>query len=536
MRPFILLLKVQLLGLFGINKALHADPSKAKRLIALAVLAVAAVVVCVGAYAASVSTALVRLGLADAVPTVAVLVGSVTGAVAAFLKANGVLFAFKDYDVVMSLPVPTSTVVLSRIASLYAMAVAFGLMVMVPAFCVYAAEAGCVSAVGAAFMALSVVLAPLAPLALAVVLAALIAAFSSRFRHANIIVAVLSLVAVLGFIGLALAVSAQTSSMDALTALGADKVGLLAAAYPPAAWASAGIAQGDLLAFSGFALLNMAAALALVVVLVRLFVPVNALLMSTKTRGSFSFEGEGRVRGSAHAGGDARSPFRALLAKEARLLAATPIYLLNACMGYVLVIVGAAALLIAAKSGMLPPDQLPPEALAFLGPYVPWALAFCLGISSTTAAAMSLEGPSRWIMLTAPVPARTVLGAKAALNLMFALPAVVVGGTLVSFALPLDALSLGAVFAVPLAFALFSTFTGLALDVLRPRYDWTSPYEPVKRGMPVFAVVFGGMLLVGAGIAATALAGPAASLALAAVVAVASIMLFRQVERRGIAI
>ena len=39
MKPFILLLKIQLLGLFGINKTLHADPAKAKRTLALAALA-----------------------------------------------------------------------------------------------------------------------------------------------------------------------------------------------------------------------------------------------------------------------------------------------------------------------------------------------------------------------------------------------------------------------------------------------------------------------------------------------------------------
>ena len=44
MKPFILLLKIQLLGLFGINKTLHADPAKAKRTLALAALVVAAVV------------------------------------------------------------------------------------------------------------------------------------------------------------------------------------------------------------------------------------------------------------------------------------------------------------------------------------------------------------------------------------------------------------------------------------------------------------------------------------------------------------
>lgn len=46
-------------------------------------------------------------------------------------------------------------------------------------------------------MALSIVLAPLLPLAAAVVLAVLIAAVSSRFKHANVAVIVLTLAATL---------------------------------------------------------------------------------------------------------------------------------------------------------------------------------------------------------------------------------------------------------------------------------------------------------------------------------------------------
>ena len=129
MRSFILLLKIQLLGLFGINKALHANAAKAKRTLALAALVVVAIVAVVALYSVGVSEGMAQLGMVEAIPLVAVLVGAVAGAVAAFLKTNGVLFAFKDYDLVMSLPVPTLSVVLSRIASLYAMSVVFGLLV-----------------------------------------------------------------------------------------------------------------------------------------------------------------------------------------------------------------------------------------------------------------------------------------------------------------------------------------------------------------------------------------------------------------------
>ena len=532
MRAFVLLLKIQLLGLFGINKALHADAARAKRTIGLVALAVVALVAIVAAYVVSVAETLVSAGFVEYVPLMAVLVGAVAGAVAAFLKANGVLFAFKDYDLVMSLPVPTATVVLSRIASLYAMGAAFGLLVMVPAFAVYALHAG-VSVMGVVCMALAVVLAPLAPLALAVVLAALVAAASSRFRHASIFQVVLTMVLLLAFLAVYFLVIGQSGGdVNQLAAMGAQQMGVLSGIYPPAAWASAGIMQGNLAAFGAFAGVNVLAALVLVAVLTRVFVPVNALLMATHARGSFSFE-DGR--GRAKAGAGARSPFRAMLAKEARLLLATPIYLLNGCMGYVRVVVGAAALLAMSKTGALPLDQLPSELVPLLGQFVPWGLAFCVGIMSTTVASVSLEGSARWIMLTAPVPARTVLASKAALNLAFALPSVAVGGMLVAFAFPLGPVSLVSVFVVPLALVLFSTFAGLALDALRPRYDWTTPYEPVKRGMPVFVVAFGGMVIVGVGFSVTVLAGAAGSLVLAVVVATASLVLFRQAARKGLA-
>ena len=54
-------------------------------------------------------------------------------------------------------------------------------------------------------------------------------------------------------------------------------------------------------------------------------------------------------------------------------------------------------------------------------------------------------------------------------------------------------------------------------------------------GALVFVVAFGGMVIVGVGFAVTALAGAAGSLVLAVVVATASLVLFRQAARKGLA-
>ena len=100
--------------------------------------------------------------------------------------------------------------------------------------------------------------------------------------------------------------------------------------------------------------------------------------------------------------------------------------------------------------------------------------------------------------------------------------------------LPLDALSVAALFAVPSASCLLATSLGLAMDARRPRYDWTTVYEPVKRGMPVFVVVFAGMGLVVVGMAAALFLGQAGSLLAACAVAAVSAALYRSTAKRGL--
>lgn len=529
-RSFLLLLKIQLLGLFGINKAFHADAQKAKRTLALASLAVAAIVVLVVAYSSGIAMSLVTVGMTEYIPLVAVFVGAAAGAVATFLKTNGILFSFKDYDVVMSLPVSITSVVMSRIASLYSMCLACCVLVTIPAFVVYGENATLLP--GALIcMVLSIVLAPLLPFAGAVVLAALISAISARFKHASILVIVLSVVATLAILVGTFALAGKGGNLSSLSVLGSQMATQISSLLPPVVWAADGIVRGDMLAFAAFAMLSLAAALLLVAVLVRVFVPVNALLMSSRPRGTFSFErNEDKKKGES----PAHAPFRALVAKELRLLVATPIYVLNTCIGYVLVLMAALAALVAKFAGMMPLDMLPPEYLSLVGGFLPWVLAFFVGMSSTTAPSMSLEGSARWLMFTAPVSARVILGAKAAVNLLFALPTIVISGLVLAFVIPLDAVSMVALFVAPLALALFSTFVGLALDARFPRYDWTAVYEPVKRGVPVFVVVMSGMVLVFLGVVSAALFGMAVSLLVSLVIAGASLALFRETARGGL--
>ncbi len=75
---------------------------------------------------------------------------------------------------------------------------------------------------------------------------------------------------------------------------------------------------------------------------------------------------------------------------------------------------------------------------------------------------------------------------------------------------------------------------GLALDAGRPSFDWTSPYEPVKRGIPVVVTVLGGTAFTVLGFTGTALFGQVGTVAMAVVGLVVSGALWRRTMNAGI--
>ena len=167
MRGFASLLCVQARGAFGINRALHAHDTRQRLRLVLLGCCVALLAVLFGAYAGTYAAALAAVGARDAIPALAVALGSLAGVATTFLKANGQLFGFRDFDLVMSLPVPTWQVVLSRMGALYDMNLLFALVLAGPMLGVWAAGHGepAQMASTAATMALVCLCMPLLPMA-----------------------------------------------------------------------------------------------------------------------------------------------------------------------------------------------------------------------------------------------------------------------------------------------------------------------------------------------------------------------------------
>ncbi|MEG0683005.1 MAG: hypothetical protein RR434_05725 [Raoultibacter sp.] len=503
MRQLFLLLKIQLLGFFGINKVLHSKGAAEKRKMVLFAVGSLAVFGFVVAYSCMTAAVFVQVGLVDQLPIVVVFAGSLAGVVVTFLKANGMMFNFKDYDMVMSLPVSVSVVVVSRIAALYVVNLLFGCIIMVPSFVAFAAATGAGVSTWVA-MAYVVVAAPLLPMALTLVVAAIVAAIASRFRYANLVTIVLSVAVVLGIFALGLAMpegSVSGNKLENLANLGGMLSGSIGGIYPPALWAAQGIVVGDGGAFVLFLSASLLSLTLFVLVFARFFPRINSALAAGSVHTAYSFETPAGKRASARGG----HPGGALFKKELRRLTSTPVYLLNSCIGVVLLVIAALAtcffdinkLLEAALVG-IPPEVLPP-----IHALIPWICALFIGLSSTTAASVSLEGGSRWLMCSAPVAPRVVLGAKLAVNVCITCGATLVAGALLTFATKASFEQAIALFVVPASMGMFVAALGLAVDARFPKYDWTSEYQAAKQSVAVLVTIFCGMAIAVAGMFAT---------------------------------
>lgn len=531
MAEFAALLKIQVLGAFGINRALHERNRRVRMRLALVGAGIAAAVALGAVYAWTLAQSLAALGAVDAVPALAVAVGSLSGAAVTFLKANGQLFGFSDFDSVMALPVPCWQVVLSRIAALYGMNLAFAAVFMAPMLLSYAAVAGADAFAVIACVA-SIFAAPLLPMAAAVLLAYGLAALSSRMRRAKAAMGLLALAATIAAVACIMAATARanavsTNELQVLAYIGQAVSSQVEAAYPPAAWAAQGIKEENWALFSCFIAASVASMAIAVCALAKWYAPINSALAA----------------GGSHASASRRAyrpatPMAAMARKELRLLLNTPIYLTNTAVGPLLALaLGVAFLLLDPEGvvgGLALPQAVAAQMSGFIASAAPWAIAFCLVIAPTSASSVSLEGRSRWIMQSVPVPFAHVIASKAAANASLGIPAALVAGVLAAVGFDASFAQTAAFVLAPLAGTAFSSSFGAFMDARAPRYDWTSEYEPVKRSVAVAANMFAGMALsFGCGIAAV-VAGefaPLATIACAFAIMAASAGILRAAMR-----
>ncbi len=486
--------------------------------IALMIFVAAMLLVLLVAFFTAMATALKPLGLLYLIPEIAMAAACITSLVTTIYKTNGLLFGFRDYDLVMALPVKTSTVIESRMMILYVMNLFFCMFLMIPSAVIYGMYAA-PSPVFYLMFAVCLVMVPLVPLVIATVIGSLIAVAASHFKRKsgmNIILTVVALLAWMAFV----------MNMDTVVTnfanIGPSIAGVINQIYLPAAWYTQAICEGSLPAFLLFVGVSAAVFAVFVLVVARNFKQLNSAVTANRTTSNYKME---ELRQSA--------PSKALYHKEWKRLTSSSAYLMNTGIGVILLTILSVVMLIFGAQQVAQILGMP-EIADGLATVAPVGMGFFMVMTCTSACSVSLEGKSLWIIKSMPVSAKDILAAKLKVNLTLVVAAVAINSTIFSIVLQTTPLQTVLMYVTPLLYGTFTAVFGLKLNLTYPNFDWDSEIKVIKQGMPMMITVFVG---IGITIVPAVLAffwGEVVVYVVTAVLAVFTVALYRNVMTKGV--
>ncbi|MBU5462442.1 hypothetical protein [Lachnoclostridium sp. MSJ-17] len=399
----------------------------------------------------------------------------VLGAFGSVFNTYSGLYLPKDNDLLLSMPIPVRTIIVSRLLNVYLLGAMYSGVVMLPTMIVYwvivgAAIQNVICGI-VLFLIITIIV-----LILSCLLGWIVAKISLKLKNKSFIVVLIALACIGGYYFIYF--KAQIWIRELVANASVYGTNVKDSAY--GLYLFGRIGEGDLIATAIFA-----AATALLLALTIFILSRGFLKLATSTASV------GKVKYHEKAVKE-KSVFGALLAKEFMRFKSSPNYMLNCGFGVLLLPVLGVFLLIKGA-----------DILAFLGAsfggrtdFAALLLCTVLMLLSTAndmaAPAVSLEGKSLWIPQSMPVDAKTVLKAKTAMQLILTLIPMLFAVICAAIVLQAPIAEKLLVCVLPLIFAVFSAMLASYMGVMRPVMEWTTEIIPIKQSGAVVIAVFGG--------------------------------------------
>jgi ABC-2 type transport system permease protein len=395
--------------------------------------------------------------------------------------ASAQLFTAKDNELLLAMPIKTSSILISRLLVVLVFEYAFEALVALPALAVWL-HGGYATAASICLFIVNCLLLPLLATAAALLVAWVLGLVTARMKHKSIFSLLLSVGFLLAYFYFAS--NMQNYMVDLLTK-GAELAEALRRSMPPLYYFGTSIAEANMLDEALFALCMLLPFAAIVALLT-----LNYRRILTTNRGAAKTIYKEKAA-------KARSLHSALVRKELALYWNKPFVILNSSIGSLFLILMAGAVLVMRTDILFYLGEIDslfagfaPAALASV------ALVFPCTTNNLSSALVSLEGKNLWIAKHLPVATRLILQAKISAHMIVsALPCLI------------TSLCMAAVFAkdigdwllillLPLIMNIFIAITGTAINLLFPKLDWVNELQVVKQSLSSMLMMLGAMALI----------------------------------------
>ncbi len=403
------------------------------------------------------------------------LVSILLGAFGSIFNTYASLYKAKDNDLLLSLPIPTSHIMVSRLLSVYLMGLMYSGVVILPAIIVYwCTVSASVGAIVGSLLLLACI--SLFVLILSCSLGWVVAKISLKLKNKSFAVVLLSLAFIVLYYFFYF--KAQTLIQELVMNAAIYGAKIRGIAYP--LYLLGRMGEGDLTAILIVSAVVLALFALMWYVLSRSF-----LKIATAT-------GKSERRVYREKNTEKRSLFAALFSKELARFTSSPNYLLN-CGLATLLLPAMGVLLLVKGSSFL---GVMTELLAGYPGSLPVLLCstICLVASMNDCAApsVSLEGRNLWIAHSLPISPWDVLKAKLSVQLLITSPTVLFASVCALIVVQSSILESAFILVLPQLFVLFSALFGLTLGIRFPNLTWTNEIAPIKQSLPVVIALLGG--------------------------------------------
>ena len=491
MKKLISLLKATMSQDMSLFKIKSKNESKFSKIILQIVLALI-VMFSVGSYAAILAEELVKYNLTYIILTIFIMITSLLTIIEGVYKSQGILFEAKDNDLLFSMPISKSKIFFTRLFKLISFEFLYNSLFMLPAMIVYAVY----EKTSVNFYIISLimlVLLPIIPTIVACIIGYIIKGLASKFKAKNAIQVILTTIMLL-FIFYA---SFNIQGLIANIIQNANSINeVITKIYYPAGL--------YINLIQNFNILDLVVLFAINIIPAILFVYVASIFyfkITSKLGEKSNNKKKVNWGKSADKTFKVKSQLLGLINKEMKRFFSSPVFIINAGFGMVLILVVTIAMSInfdGMVGAMMKGEDIGisiDEIKAIIPKIYYGFVVFVSCMTSITSSMVSLEGKSFNITKSLPVSPEKILLAKVLTSNIISIPVVLICDIIFFVVFKVAILDIVYILIASIIMPTFTALTGILMNLKYPKMDATSDTEVVKQSMSSTVSVFLGMFV-----------------------------------------
>lgn len=389
------------------------------------------------------------------------------------------LYTAKDNDLLLSLPISTSKILLARLLGVYLMGAMYELIIAVPTLICFFINAK-LTVIGSVFALLSPVVISFFVLALSCIFGFLVAVINSKLKKKNIMTVIFSLLFMAAYffiygnayeyIGKVLINPAAFSSKAKIYLYPLYRLGLSC--------------DGNVLSGLIFILIT-----ALFLAVVYYVLNISFIKVATANRGANKKKyKQKRAKVS--------SVESALLKKELLRFVGSPSYMLNCGLGILFLPIAAVVILVNRLRIATALETMLGKGNDIVPLIIIAGITMIMSMNDMAAPSVSLEGKSIWIPNSLPIDTKKILLAKVKLQIVLSIIPLIILITALEIVFKMSLAFAVLIPVICILYLVFTSFFGLFLNLKFPNLDWTNEIVPIKQSASVSISIFGDWALV----------------------------------------